>query len=128
MSRTNTSKPLWLTVRMTEEEKRKLKTLLQDAAYCQTISELVRDILFHRKLTLNYRNESIEGLRVELGILRSELNKIGVNINQITNYFHLKSSAEGKRFFAKEILPHFKLLDSKMEQVARLIETLQIIQ
>lgn len=128
MSRSITSKPLWLTVRISEEENRKLKALLQDAAYCQTISEVVRDILFQRKLTLIYRIESIEGLRVELGILRSELNKIGVNINQITHYFHLQSSTEEKRFFAKEILPHFKLLDSKMEQVVRLIETLQIIQ
>ncbi|MEB2782819.1 plasmid mobilization relaxosome protein MobC [Algoriphagus sp. C2-6-M1] len=127
MKKSANEKPIWLTVRLTDQEKQKLNSLLQKAAYCQTISELVRDVLFKRKLTLNTRNESVETTLVELGLLRNELNKIGVNINQITHYFHMQADPKQRVFFVKEMLPHFERTKAKIETLHSLIEGLKIL-
>ncbi|WP_192349945.1 hypothetical protein [Algoriphagus sp. Y33] len=52
MKKAEAPKPLWLTVRITTEENLHLKSLLPKASFCQTTSELVRAILFKRKLTV----------------------------------------------------------------------------
>ncbi|WP_339706987.1 plasmid mobilization relaxosome protein MobC [Algoriphagus aquimarinus] len=127
MKKSAKEKPIWLTVRLTDQEKQKLNSLLQKAAYCQTISELVRDVLFKRKLTLNTRNESLETTLVELGLLRNELNKIGVNINQITHYFHLQADPKERVFFVKEMLPHFERTKAKIDALHSLIEGLKTL-
>ncbi|WP_057937874.1 plasmid mobilization protein [Algoriphagus resistens] len=125
MKKSANEKSIWLTVRLTSLEKQKLNSLLQKAAYCQTISELVRDVLFKRKLTLNMRNESLENTLVELGLLRNELNKIGVNLNQITHYFHMQADPKERQFFVKEMLPHFERTKAKIEALHSLIEGLK---
>ncbi|MEB2785522.1 plasmid mobilization protein [Algoriphagus persicinus] len=127
MKKSANEKPIWLTVRLTDQEKQKLNSLLQKAAYCQTISELVREVLFKRKLTFNTRNESVETTLVELGLLRNELNKIGVNINQITHYFHMQADPKERVFFVKEMLPHFERTKAKIDGLHSLIEELKIL-
>ncbi|WP_339707428.1 plasmid mobilization relaxosome protein MobC [Algoriphagus aquimarinus] len=115
------------TIRFTPTEVEKLGSLLSRSAYCQTMSELVRDMLFKKKLTLNTRNESLEKIRIELGILRNELNKIGVNINQITHYFHMQADPKERMFFLKEMLPHFDRANAKIDALHVLIEGLKIL-
>ncbi|WP_439487204.1 plasmid mobilization relaxosome protein MobC [Algoriphagus sp.] len=119
--------PIRKTIRFTPTEVEKLEILLKRSAYCQTVSELVRDVLFKRKLTLNTRNESLETTLVELGLLRNELNKIGVNINQITHYFHMKGGSKERVFFLKEMMPHFESAKEKIDQLHGLIEGLKIL-
>ena len=119
--------PIRKTVRFTPTEAEKLEILLKRSAYCHTISELVREILFKRKLTLNTRNESLEKIFIELGLFRNELNKIGVNINQITHYFHMQGGSKERQFFLKEMLPHFERTKSKIDALHSLIEGLKIL-
>ncbi|WP_339750676.1 plasmid mobilization protein [Algoriphagus aquimarinus] len=115
------------TIRFTPAEVEKLDCLLKNSAYCQTISELVRAILFKRRLTINSRNESLDQVRNELGMLRNELNKIGVNINQITHYFHRQADPKERVFFVNEMLPHFEHTKAKIDALHRLIEELKIL-
>ncbi|WP_339869303.1 plasmid mobilization relaxosome protein MobC [uncultured Algoriphagus sp.] len=126
MKKRTVNYPIRKTVRFTPTEVEKLEILLRRSAYCQTLSELIRDILFKGKLTLNTRNESVESTLVELGLLRNELNKIGVNINQITHYFHLQADPKDRLFFVKEMLPHFERTKAKLEALHGLIEGLKI--
>lgn len=127
MKKRTVNYPIRKTIRFTPTEVEKLESLLSRSAYCQTISELIRDMLFRRKLTLNTRNESLETTLVELGLLRNELNKIGVNINQITHYFHLKADPKERLFFVKEILPHFERAKAKIDALHGLIDGLKIV-
>lgn len=113
------------TIRFTPTEVEKMETLLKRSSNCQTISELVRDMLFKRKLTLNTRNESQEKILVELGLLRNDLNKIGVNINQITHYFHMKAEPKERLFYVKELLPHLNCAKTKIDSLHPLIEGLK---
>ncbi len=115
------------TIRFTQVEVGRLESLLEKSTYCQTLSELVRAILFTRRLTLNSRNESLDQVRSELGMLRNELNKIGVNINQITHYFHMKADPGERRFFVTELLPHLELAKRKIEELHDVIEGLKVL-
>lgn len=126
MKKRTVNYPIRKTIRFTPAEVEKLEILLKRSAFCQTISELVRDVLFKRKLTLNTRNESLETTLVELGLLRNELNKIGVNVNQITHYFHMQADQKERQFFVKEMLPHFEKTKAKIDSLHGLIEDLKI--
>ncbi|SFU20116.1 mobilisation protein (MobC) [Algoriphagus locisalis] len=127
MKKRTVNYPIRKSIRFTPTELEKLEILLKRSAYCQTISELVRDMLFKRKLTVNTRNESVENTLVELGLLRNELNKIGVNINQITHYFHMQADPKERQFFVNEMLPHFERTKVKLEALHRLIEGLKML-
>ena len=119
--------PIRKTIRFTPTEVEKLEILLKRNVYCQTVSELVREVLFKRKLTINTRNESLEKVLVELGLLRNELNKIGVNINQVTHYFHMQADPKERVFFIKELLPHFERTKAKIDALHSLIEGLKML-
>ena len=119
--------PIRKTIRFTPTEVEKLEILLKRNVYCQTVSELVREVLFKRKLTIDTRNESLEKVLVELGLLRNELNKIGVNINQVTHYFHMQADPKERVFFIKELLPHFERTKAKIDALHSLIEGLKML-
>ena len=127
MKKRTVNYPIRKTIRFTPTEVEKLEILLKRNVYCQTVSELVREVLFKRKLTINTRNESLEKVLVELGLLRNELNKIGVNINQVTHYFHMKADPKERVFFIKELLPHFERTKAKIDALHSLIEGLKML-
>ncbi|WP_057938859.1 plasmid mobilization protein [Algoriphagus resistens] len=127
MKKRTVNYPIRKTIRFTPTEIEKLEILLKRSAYCQTVSELVRDMLFKRKLTLNTRNESLDNTLVELGLLRNELNTIGVNLNQITHYFHMQADPKERLFFVKEMLPYFERTNAKIEALHSLIEGLKTL-
>jgi len=127
MKKRTVNYPIRKTIRFTPTEVEKLESLLSRSAYCQTLSELIREILFKGTLTLNTRNESLEKTRNELGILRKELNKIGVNINQITHFFHMQADLKEGLFFIREMLPHLERAKGKIDRLHGLIERLKIL-
>ena len=127
MKKRSVNYPIRKTIRFSPAEVGELESLLKRSAYCQTISELMRAMLFKRKLTINTRNESLEKVLVELGLLRNELNKIGVNINQVTHYFHMQADPKERVFFIKELLPHFERTKAKIDALHSLIEGLKML-
>ncbi|MEB2778114.1 plasmid mobilization relaxosome protein MobC [Algoriphagus sp. D3-2-R+10] len=127
MKKRTVNYPVRKTIRFTQDEGAKLESLLKSSSYCQTTSELVRDILFKRKLTVDIRNESVDQLRFELGLVRSELNKIGVNINQITHYFHMQAGTKERLLFVREMLPHLERTKEKMNLLHGMIERLEVL-
>ncbi|WP_051315233.1 plasmid mobilization relaxosome protein MobC [Algoriphagus terrigena] len=117
MKKRTVAYPVRKTVRFTPPEIERLEDLLRKASDCQNLSELVREILFRKKLTVNTRDESKEQLWIELGLIRTEMNRIGVNINQITHFFHVQAEPAERAFFIRELLPH-------LESVTRLLRDL----
>lgn len=52
------------------------------------LSEYIRNVIFNRPIVTTVRNKSLDDLIVELGQLRQELNRIGVNFNQSVKKLH----------------------------------------
>jgi hypothetical protein len=120
-----------------EEEKlqHKLQTRVNAAKYKELIlltaktghnslSDLLRDILYNRPLTLKTKDATLDHFMPELIRLRKELNHIGVNINQVTHYFHLSDEPTRRLFFAMKISQRFDAVIDKSEEVLYVIEKL----
>lgn len=52
------------------------------------LSEYIRNVIFGKPVVTTFRNKSLDDLIVELGQLRQELNRIGVNFNQSVKKLH----------------------------------------
>ncbi|AGA78233.1 plasmid mobilization protein [Echinicola vietnamensis] len=116
--------PYWLTVRLSPKEVQQLKKLLTQSAHCRNLSELIRTMLFKKKLTIKKRNASLDELKSEIVKVKGELRSIGVNINQVTHYFNGHPDPAEKRYFARKILPLYKKVGQKTEQLMVMISQL----
>jgi hypothetical protein len=96
------------------EEKRKKTN-------CQNVSEMVRAILYKEKIIFYYTDATLNSTALELAGIRKELNQIGININQITRYFHETDSVNQKTFHALKIAEDYKRVEAKVEQLLIMI-------
>ncbi|TXJ28075.1 MAG: plasmid mobilization relaxosome protein MobC [Chitinophagaceae bacterium] len=69
-------------VRFTDSEYEKINSRFARST-CQTLSEYLRKILLDKAIQVKHRNQSLDDLMAELTLLRSELNAIGNNYNQV---------------------------------------------
>jgi FAD synthase len=76
-----------LTVRFTEEERKKLNRLC-NRAQCNSLSEYARDVLLEEPVTIKYRNQTADEFLEEMIHLKKELNAIGNNFNQAVHKLH----------------------------------------
>lgn len=120
-----------------EEEKlqHKIQTRVNAAKYKElillsaktghnTLSDLLRDILYNRPLILKTRDATLDHFMPELIRMRREINHIGVNINQVTHYFNQSDEQTRRLFYAMKVSGHFDAVIDKSEQVLYLIERL----
>lgn len=96
------------------EEKRKKTN-------CQNVSEMVRAILYKEKIIFYYTDATLNSTALELAGIRKELNQIGININQITRFFHETDSINQKTFDALKIAEDYKRVEVKVEQLLIII-------
>jgi hypothetical protein len=77
----------WIHLRLTPEE----YTLLQkrfEQSVCPKLSDFARKNLLQKPIVMKYRNESLDKLIQELIQLRTDLNAIGNNFNQMVKKLH----------------------------------------
>lgn len=116
--------PIKRTIRFTKKEDTELKGLLQKSTYCQTLSELIRDMLFKKELTVNTYNASLQEVKLQLARIRNELQSIGININQITRYFNSSQDAETKLAYAEKVVPHYRKVEGKIDELFTILSQL----
>src|SRR5258708_16143851 len=120
-----------------EEEKlqHKIQTRVNAAKYKElvllsakaghiSLSDLLRDILYNRPLTLKTRDTTLDHFMPELIRRQWEINHIGVNINHVTHYFNQSDEQTRRLFYAMKVSGHFDAVIDKSEQVLYLIEQL----
>jgi pyruvate dehydrogenase complex dehydrogenase (E1) component len=87
MSDLENVRKIWLTIRLNDEEQKRLKALYK-VTTCKALSEYARDILLQQPVVINYRNQSLDETLSELSQLVTELNAIGRNFNQAVKKLH----------------------------------------
>lgn len=116
-----------LRIRLTQKERGKLDQLLAQSAHDQTLSELVRTILFKRSITVNSRNASLDEVKEELIGIRSELRRIGININQVVHYFNLQDQIADRFRYGRQIADLYQPVITVSQELAeKLDETLRL--
>ncbi|MFA0960313.1 mobilization protein MobC [Roseivirga sp. BDSF3-8] len=117
MARFNNTKRIHrITLRLTDHEIDKLRKLLSKSRGDHTLSQLIRRMLFDKELTVNTRNASLEEVKNELILMRTEIRRVGVNINQVVHYFNAQREVIDKVKYAREVAslyqPMVQLSDS----------------
>jgi len=81
MSENEDNRSRWLNIRLKPEEFRTIHNHFAKTVF-STMSEYGRHLLLDKKVTVAYRDRSMDDLLEELVLLRRELNAIGNNLNQ----------------------------------------------
>lgn len=76
-----------------------------------------------KKITIKPHDASIDEVRHKLVMIKNELHKIGVNINQVTHYFNGHPDPAEKRFLAKKILSLYQKIGEKTAQLMVMVST-----
>lgn len=77
-----TNRNKWLHIRLTEAEEQKLKKQFE-ATTCNKFSDFARAMIFQKAIVKTYRNSSMDDFMAVMIQLKSELNSIGNNFNQL---------------------------------------------
>jgi predicted nucleic acid-binding OB-fold protein len=77
----------WLTVRLNEDEEKKLNKFYSRTT-SNSLSEYARDVLLKEPVNVRYRNQSADEFLTEMILLKNELNAIGKNFNQVVHKLH----------------------------------------
>jgi predicted nucleic acid-binding OB-fold protein len=87
MKETKTIRNKWLTIRLSEEEEKRLHRL-QEKTTSNSLSEYARKILLREPVTVKFRNQVADDFLSEMILLKFELNAIGKNFNQVVHKLH----------------------------------------
>jgi len=87
MKETTKIRSKWLTIRLNEDEEKKLQRYYSKTT-CNALSEYARDVLLKDPVTIKYRNQSADDFLEEMILLKKELNAIGNNFNQAVHKLH----------------------------------------
>lgn len=87
MSEKKINRTVWLHIRLTPDEYRKISDRFL-ASTSRKISDYSRKILLLKPVTFYTRNQSLDILMGELILLRNELNALGNNYNQVVKKMH----------------------------------------
>lgn len=88
---------------------------------CRTVTELVRKILYEERIVWYTKDSRMDATAAELAGIRRELRAIGVNINQVTKYFHSSEIPAQKIHDALKILDEFKAVSVKVDAILEAI-------
>src|SRR5687768_801759 len=103
----------WLTIRLNEDEEKKLNQLYGRST-SNAISEYARDVLLKEPVNILYRNQTADEFLEEMILLKKELNAIGNNFNQVVHRLHILDhdsqikawailNESGKKLFMKKV-------------------------
>ncbi len=87
MKEPNKIRSKWLTIRLNEDEEKKLNQLYSRST-CNAISEYARAVLLREPVNILYRNQTADEFLQEMIQMKKELNAIGNNFNQAVHKLH----------------------------------------
>jgi len=88
----------------------------------QTMSSLIRKIICKQKVRIIHYDQTQDLLMEKLSGIQSELNRIGVNINQLTTYFNKSGDLRNKISSLRKVSDLQLLLIKKQDELNRMLE------
>jgi hypothetical protein len=124
MKEENNQRSKWLHLRLTEKEQQQILAQFKKTD-TRRISDFARRILLGKPMIGSYRNSSMDEFVVELVRLRTELNHIGNNFNQLVKKLHTTQQTEsiaallvGYELDKRMLLKHIAIIQSSIEKNA----------
>ncbi|MES2458864.1 MAG: plasmid mobilization relaxosome protein MobC [Bacteroidota bacterium] len=112
-----------LRIRLTDAAFKRLEKISKSSD-CHTIGEAARKILSKEKITLFYKDITLNATMEELAMIRKELRAIGININQITKAFHSDKRENSQLFQVSRVIRLYEMVEAKTDTILILINQL----
>jgi hypothetical protein len=109
-----------LFTRVNERKYNELRTLCERTSH-NDMSMVLRDILYHRPVKTITRALTLDNVMEELARLRTEIVRIGVNINQITKVFNSYPERERKAFYGKLAFAQYSGIEAKIDRLLEIV-------
>ncbi|NQX42348.1 mobilisation protein (MobC) [Pedobacter steynii] len=91
---------------------------------CHSVGGVARKLLSQEKITLFYKDMTLNATMEELALIRKELKAIGININQITRSFNQDKAETHRAFYVLKVANQYKKVDKKVDELLTLISKL----
>jgi len=110
--------------RVTEATFKRLDKIGQSSD-CHSVGEVARKLLSKEKITLFYKDMTLNSAMEELALIRKELKAIGININQLTRGFNMSNKRGGPpEAYIVQVAKLYQIVDAKTDDILRLINQL----
>ena len=116
MKEKKTRRNKWLTIRLSDDEEKKLLSFYKKAT-SNGLSEYARDVLLKDPVYIIYRNQSADDFLSEMIELKKELNAIGNNFNQTVHKLHTLDHDHQIKAWAILNESHKKIFFKKIEEI-----------
>jgi hypothetical protein len=112
-----------LRIRLTDKAFERLEKISKSSD-CHTVGEAARKILSKEKITLFYKDITLDSTMEELALIRKELRAIGININQITKAYHSDKRDHPQAIQIGRLIPVYQKVEAKTDTLLILINQL----
>ena|SRR6266542_3011527 len=116
MKETKMVRSKWLTIRLNEDEEKKLNNLYSKTT-SNGLSEYARDVLLKEPVNVLYRSQTADEFLAEMILLKNELNAIGKNFNQLVHKLHTLDHVPEIKAWALLNESSKKILMKKVEEI-----------
>jgi hypothetical protein len=106
----------WLTVRLNEDEEKKLNVFFSRTT-SKALSEYARGVLLKEPVNIFYRNATADDFLEEMILLKNELNAIGKNFNQAVHKLHMLDHVHEIKIWAQRNETSKKIFLLKVEEI-----------
>lgn len=112
-----------LRIRLTDAAFNRLEKISKSSD-SRTVGEAARKILSKEKITLFYKDITLNSTMEELALVRKELRAIGININQITKAFHSDKREQSQTIQVAKITRLYEQVEAKTDRLLHIINRL----
>jgi hypothetical protein len=112
-----------LRIRLTDAAFKRLEKIIKSSD-CHTVGEVARKILSKEKITLFYKDITLNSAMEELALIRKELRAIGININQITKAFHSDKRDTSRIIQISKVMRLYEQVEAKTDTLLLIINRL----
>lgn len=112
-----------LRIRLTDAAFKRLEKISKSSD-THSVGEAARKILSKEKITLFYKDITLNSAMEELALVRKELRAIGININQITKAFHSDKRDQSQTIQISKIMKLYERVEVKADRLLQIINRL----
>lgn len=116
MKEKNTNRIKWVHLRLTTDEMNLLKRRFEKSL-CPKLSDFARKNMLGKPVILKYRNQSVDDFILEISRLRSDLNAVGNNYNQMVKKLHTLQQIPEFREWIYASLEQKEMLFDSIEKI-----------
>jgi len=113
-----------LRIRLTKKAYDRLDKIRQ-SSNCHSVGEVARKLLSQEKITLFYKDVTLNSAMEELALIRKELKAIGININQLTRGFNIANKkGQPTNHYLIQVVRLYQIVEDKTDELLTIVNRL----